>query len=66
MIDFILENNNFYGKYYNQVKGTAMCTKCAPTYATKVLEFLEDKLYENIEEIVCREFREYFEQGRCS
>ncbi|MCG8094140.1 MAG: hypothetical protein JAZ17_11035 [Candidatus Thiodiazotropha endolucinida] len=46
-IKTILENNNFKfdEKYYNQIKGTAMGTKCAPTYATLVLGYLEEKLY---------------------
>lgn len=35
--DFILKKKNtfqFNDKYYRQMKGTAMGTKCAPTYAT--------------------------------
>ncbi|MEW8548114.1 MAG: hypothetical protein AB2693_31815, partial [Candidatus Thiodiazotropha sp.] len=50
-IKLILENNNFYfnGKYYQQIKGTAMGTKCAPTYATLVLGYLEQILYRNIQ-----------------
>ena len=61
-IKFILENNNFFfnGKYFNHVKGTAMGTKCAPTYATLVVGFLEEKMYDVIEENFSREFREYF------
>ena len=40
-LDFILKNNTFQfnDKYYRQVKGTAMGTKCAPTYATLVLGY---------------------------
>ena len=30
--------------YYNQIRGTAMGTKFAPTYATLVLAYLEEKL----------------------
>ena len=47
----ILENNNFTcnGKHYVQVSGTAMGTIFAPTYATLVLAYLEQKLYDNIE-----------------
>ena len=46
-IKIILENNNFYfnDKMYTQVRGTAMGTKFAPTYATLVLAYLEEKLY---------------------
>ena len=64
---FILENNKFFfnGKYHNQLKGTAMGTKCVPTYATLVLGFLEEKLYDTIEENFSREFKVYFEQGWC-
>ena len=64
---FILENNNFYfnGNYYKQVKGTAMGTKCAPTYATLVLGYLEEKLYNIIEDTFDKEFREYFEKMWC-
>ena len=64
---FILENNNFFfnGKYFNQVKGIAMGTKGAPIYPTLVLGFLEENLYDVIEENFSREFREYFEIGWC-
>ena len=46
-IKIILENNNFYfnDKMYTQVRGTAMGTKFAPTFATLVLAYLEEKLY---------------------
>ena len=46
-IKIILENNNFdfNDKMYTQVRGTAMGTKFAPTYATLVLAYLEEKLY---------------------
>lgn len=52
-IKTILENNNFQfdGKFYNQIKGTAMGTKCAPTYATLVLGYLEEKLYTKLAEL---------------
>ena len=45
-IKTILENNNFMfdGCSYNQVRGAAMGTKFAPTYAT-----LEEKLYTHLE-----------------
>lgn len=44
-IQLILENNHFFfdDKYYLQITGTAMDTKVAPTYATLVLCFLEEK-----------------------
>jgi len=57
-IQIILENNNFNfdDKYYNQSKGTAMGTKFAPTYATLVVGFLEQKLYAIIGSIYNDEF----------
>ena len=63
-LQFILKNNNFYfnGKYYNQVKGTAIGTKCAPTFATLVLGYLEEKPHDTIEEHFDSEFRQYFER----
>ena len=66
-LQFILKNNNFYfnGKNYHQVKGTAMGTKCVPTFATLVLGYLEDKLYDTIEEHYDSEFRQYFEKMLC-
>ena len=47
---FILENNTFYfnGEHFKQIKGTAMGTKFAPVYATLVLGYLEQKLYQQI------------------
>jgi hypothetical protein len=49
-LDIILKRNVFYfnDKFYQQIKGTAMGTKVAPTYATLVLGFLEETLYEKI------------------
>ena len=46
-MNLILENKFFYfnDKLYNQKRGTAMGAKFAPTYATPVLGFLEEKLY---------------------
>ena len=51
-IDIILNNNTFQfdDKQYVQILGTAMGTKMAPTYATLILAFLENKLYEIIEQ----------------
>ena len=55
--DFILEalclilrnnNFNFQGKFYRQLRGTAMGTKVAPVYATLTLGFLELSLYNTI------------------
>ena len=62
---FILENNNFHfnGNYYKQVKGTVMGTRCAPTYATLVSGYLEEKLCNIIEDTFDKEFREYFEKN---
>ena len=59
-IKVILENNNFTfnEKMYTQVKGTAMGTKFAPTYATLVLAYLEEALYKKSE----TEFGEEFGQ----
>ena len=47
-IELILKNNSFYfdGTFYRQIKGTAMGTKFAPTYATLSIAYLEVKLYE--------------------
>ena len=44
-IKIILENNNcfFNNKYYNQIKGTAMGTIFAPTYATLTIGYFEIK-----------------------
>ena len=44
----ILENNNcfFNNKYYNQIKGMAMGTIFAPTYATLTMGYLEIKFYQ--------------------
>ena len=44
---FILQNNNmkFNDEVYNQIKGTAMGTIFAPTYATLSMGYFEIKLY---------------------
>ncbi|CAG2184848.1 unnamed protein product [Mytilus edulis] len=49
-LKLILERNIFYfnGTYYHQKKGTAMGTKMAPSYATLVLGYLEQLLYEKM------------------
>ena len=55
--DFILEalclilrnnNFNFQGKFYRQLRGTAMGTKVAAVYATLTLGYLELSLYNTI------------------
>ena len=60
-IKVILENNNvtFDGKFYKQVKGTAMGTKFAPTYATLVLAYLEELLYDKAEQEYDKDFAEF-------
>ena len=49
-LSLILENNvfRFDGEYYIQKKGCAMGTKCAPTYATLSLGYIEVLLYEKL------------------
>ena len=44
---FILQNNNmkFNNEFYNQIKGTAMGTIFAPTYATLSMGYFEIKLH---------------------
>ena len=48
-IRIILCNNvfQFNGQYYIQLKGTAMGTKMAPTYANLFLGYLENSLHKN-------------------
>ncbi|CAG2213766.1 unnamed protein product [Mytilus edulis] len=43
----VLEENTFYfdGNKYRQIKGTAMGTKVAPTYANLVMGYLEQQIY---------------------
>jgi len=50
-INLVLENNTFHfnNKYYLQTKGTAMGTKMAPNYANLVLAYLEECLYEKLQ-----------------
>lgn len=64
-VKFVLENNFFYfdKTHYRQIKGTAMGTKVAPTYATLVLGYLEILLYEKVEENFGNEFRIYIENN---
>ena len=44
---FILQNDNmkFNNEFYNQIKGAAMGTIFAPTYATLLMGYFEIKLY---------------------
>ena len=60
-LKLILEGNVFYfdGKYYVQKKGTAMGTKMAPTYATLVLGYLENILYDKVGVKYGNEVKEY-------
>ena len=62
-IKFILENNSFCFKviYFLQTKGTAIGTKFAPTYATLVLAYLEEKMYQESEKAFDSDFRLYLE-----
>ena len=43
-LEFILRNNDFKFDelFYNQTKGTAMGTKCAPPYACLVVDYKEE------------------------
>ena len=47
-VEFILENNNlsFDNEYFNRVKGTAMGTIFAPTYANVTMGFFELTFYD--------------------
>ena len=49
-IEIILDNNTFAfdDEYFLQVKGTAMGTKFAPSYANLVLAYLEEKMYDDL------------------
>ena len=60
-IQFILENNTFHfdGEFYQQIKGTAMGTKMAPTYSILVMGYFEEILYQKIEEEMDKETGEY-------
>lgn len=52
-LKLVLENNyfTFENDTYLQIKGTAMGTKVAPTYATLVMGFLEERMYIKLLEI---------------
>ena len=46
LADVVLKNNffEFNGAFYHQLRGTAIGTKCAPSYAILFLADLEEKL----------------------
>ena len=60
-LKIVLENNHFFfdNRYFLQSKGTAMGTKVAPTYATLVLGFLEEKLFTETEQQFGENFGQY-------
>ena len=62
-IKIVLEHNTFHfdDKHYLQIKGTAMGTKMAPTYANLVLAYLEDQLYEKLYKNCGQEYGKYIE-----
>ena len=62
-IKLVLENNSFCFNdiYFLQTEGTAMGTKFAPVYATLVLTYIEEKMYEKSEAEFSRTFRLYLE-----
>jgi hypothetical protein len=53
----------FDNTYYLQLKGTAMGTKMAPTYANLVLGYLEIKLYQTLNNMHEREIYLFVEKG---
>ena len=60
-IQFILWNNtcHFDGEFYQQINGTAIGTKMAPTYSILVMGYFEEILYHKIEEELDQETDEY-------
>ena len=48
----------FNDRYFHQVKGTAMGTKMAPTYATLTFGYFEGMLYHRIGEKLGEEYHE--------
>jgi len=63
-LEIILKRNIFYfdGQYYQQKKGTAMGTKVAPTYATLVLGYLEEILYNKMKTEHGEDFSEFLKK----
>ncbi|XP_062588448.1 uncharacterized protein LOC134250115 [Saccostrea cucullata] len=61
----VLENNDFLfdDENYLQIKGTAMGTKVAPTYACLVMGFLEEKLYNVLPETFDLDFTQYIKEN---
>lgn len=59
--EIVLTNNTFTfnGKHFKQIKGTAMGTKMAPTYATLTLGYLEEKMYKEINRLFNEETEMY-------
>ena len=64
-IKLILNSNTFTFKdvTYLQIKGTAMGTKMAPSYATLVLGYLEDNMYQQANTIFGEEIGEYIKNN---
>ena len=60
-LKLVLNNNHFFfdNQYFLQIKGTAMGTKVAPTYATLVMGFLEENLYSTVDTHFDNTFGEY-------
>ena len=60
-LQIILENNHFVfdDNFYLQIKGTAMGTKVAPTYATLVMGIIEKQLNEKISSEFDQDFSTY-------
>ena len=63
-LKIILENNifSFNKEYFKQMKGTAIGTKVAPTYATLVLGFLEERMYETVKMEKDENFAKYIKE----
>lgn len=64
-IQLILENNSFHfnGNFFNQIKGTAMGTKMAPSYATLFMGYLEVSLYQKISNELGTDIGNYFQEN---
>ncbi|XP_061190017.1 uncharacterized protein LOC133197844 [Saccostrea echinata] len=60
-LKIVLENNHFVfdSRNFLQIKETAMGTKVAPTYATLVLGFLEEKLISETDRTFGNQFAQY-------
>ena len=64
-IEYILSNNVFHfnNSHFRQIKGTAMGSKFAPTYATLVIGYLERQLYGKIEQQMDKKVSEYIKEN---